>query len=114
VAGLDLVGNANLSGHTAQLRENHSEYVGVGIAQGKSREPLRVARVRELDSGQLNVAAPFTQHRRHGINHLQRLLAVRVLDEQDRWFRCTGHVYRSLARAVVKRAAAESYFGGRD
>src|SRR5664279_3995597 len=71
---------------------------------GELPESVRVARVDELDRGQVHLTAAAAKHPGHGLDHLQRLLCVGVVDEQDRGFPCGIHLDPSLGPRWYREA----------
>ena len=83
VAARGLRRDADLARRTAQLRREQPDDVEVPVLQREHFEPLRVARVGELDLGAFGLPPAIPEHRLHVLGDLQRLLRERVVHEQN-------------------------------
>src|SRR4051812_16796369 len=86
------------------LGRQDAQHVRPYPSHGETREPVGVARIRELDLGRTPLASPRAEHLPHRLEHLERLPRVRVVQKQHSWplsaaldLRRFGHCRTSLA-----------------
>lgn len=82
---LGLVGNPDLAGLAAQLRQEQRQDAEHRVAERKHREVLGIVRVGELDAGTRHVVAALLQCRGDRVTHSLGLLGVAVVDDQYSW-----------------------------
>src|SRR5436190_7806155 len=109
VVALRLLGDDDLAGRAPHLRNEHPKHLGPRMLQREPAEALEPALVRELDLGEGHAAVLFAELLRHGFRHLEGLLRVRVVDQQDRRLAAQRVVVRHHLLALLVDASSSRY-----